>query len=105
RRRQDEPVQAVVLPLEREGATESQHSGQDEGEPEQSRQGGPDAVTVRTEREVEEEEEQDREEAERVCALLRPPLDGQVLPEDRPGRAQERAHASICPLTRWRPSR
>ena len=93
-RRQDEPVQAVVLALEREGAAEPEHPGQDEARA-RSRPGqrGADAVAVGPEGEVEEEQEHEREERERVGALLRPPLDGQVLPEDGPRRAQERAHA------------
>src|SRR5262249_21687922 len=58
--------------------------------------------------EVEEEQKQDREEAERVGALLCPPLDREVLPEDRPGRAEERAHVGVPRVTRpyrWRRGR
>src|SRR5262249_60117932 len=89
----DEPVQARVLPFEGERPSEAEEPGKDEGEPEEAGERGPEPFPVGAEGEVEEEEEEEGEERQRVQALLGPPLDGEVLPEHRPGHAQERGHS------------
>ena len=61
--RQAQALPAVVVALDHEALAEAEEPGQDEAQPEQAGQSGPEPLAVGAEGELEEEEQQEREEA------------------------------------------